>query len=370
MIHIDASQGEGGGQVLRTSLALAMATGRPVRLDHIRARRPRPGLMRQHLACVNAAQALCGAQVDGAEPGSSTLRFVPGPLRGGEHRISVGTAGSVMLVLQSVWPALLLVDAPVHLTLQGGTHNPMAPSFHCVERAYAPLVRLLGAGADLQLRRCGFYPGGGGEVVAALQPAGPDGLQPFDLIERGALLGHQADCLIPGLRRSIAERELQVLRDQLGWALDHTAIAAARQNEGPGNALLATLRHAHVTEVFCAIGEKSRSAEAVAADVAGQVQRYLASTAALGPHLADQWVLALALAVWRSGRAATFTCTAVSGHARTQFELIPRFLPVEIEMQPLGGVGDGVQVRVASRLSRDAWPPRVDLPRPPAPGPA
>jgi RNA 3'-terminal phosphate cyclase (ATP) len=349
MISLDASQGEGGGQVLRTSLALAMVTGQPVRLDHIRARRPRPGLMRQHLACVSAAQALCGAQVEGAEPGSPTLRFVPGPVRGGEHRVSVGTAGSVMLVLQTVWPALLLAAVPARLTLQGGTHNPMAPSFHFVERAYAPLVRRLGAGADLQLRRCGFYPGGGGEIVADLRPAGPDGLQPFDLVDRGALQGHQADCLIPGLRRSIAERELQVLRDQLGWTIDHAAIQVMRQNEGPGNALLATLRHAQVTEVFCAIGEKSRSAEAVADDVVRQVQHYLGSGAALGPHLADQWVLPLALAVWRSGRPAAFTCTEVSGHACTQFDVIARFLPVVIETQALQAPGRGVRVRVARR---------------------
>ena len=346
MIHIDASQGEGGGQVLRTSLALSMVTGQPVLLDKIRARRPKPGLMRQHLTCVTAAQAISGAQVDGATLGSQTLQFTPGPVRGGEHRFSIGTAGSVMLVLQTVWPALLLADAPTRLTLQGGTHNPMAPSFHFIERAYAPLVRRLGAASALRLRRCGFYPGGGGEIEAELHPAGAAGLQPFDLIERGAWLGQQPECLIPGLKRSIAERELEVLHEQLGWAFDHTAIPVMRQNEGPGNALLATLRHEHVTEVFCSLGEKTRSAESVAKDVARQVKHYLGSTAALGTYLADQWVLPLALAVWRSGRAARYTCTDVSLHAATNFSVIGQFLPVRIDTRPLPK-GQGVQVEVA-----------------------
>ena len=345
MIHIDASQGEGGGQVLRTSLALSMVTGQPVLLDKIRARRPKPGLMRQHLTCVTAAQTISGAQVDGATLGSQTLQFTPGPVRGGEHQFSIGTAGSVMLVLQTVWPALLLADAPARLTLQGGTHNPMAPSFHFIERAYAPLVRRLGAEAELRLRRCGFYPGGGGEIEVDLHPAGPDGLQPFDLTERGALLDQQVECLIPGLKRSIAERELEVLRDQLGWTIDHNAIPVTRQNEGPGNALLATLRHAQVTEVFCSLGEKARSAEAVAKDVARQVKRYLGSAAVLGPHLADQWVLPLALAVWRSGRTARYTCTDVSLHAVTNFRTIEQFLPVRIESHPQPE-GQGVQVVV------------------------
>jgi RNA 3'-terminal phosphate cyclase (ATP) len=345
MIHIDASQGEGGGQVLRTSLALSMVTGQPILLDRIRARRPKPGLMRQHLTCVSAAQAISGAQVEGATPGSQTLRFTPGPVHGGEHQFSVGTAGSVMLVLQTVWPALLLADAPARLTLQGGTHNPMAPSFHFVERAYAPLVRRLGVKAELRLRRCGFYPGGGGEIEAELHPAGVDGLQPFDLTERGVLLDEHAECLIPGLKRSIAERELEVLREQLGWAFDHSAIPVTRQNEGPGNALLATLRHEHVTEVFCSLGEKTRSAEAVAKDVARQVKHYLGTTAALGPYLTDQWVLPLALAVWRSGRSARYTSTDVSLHAATNFRTIEQFLPVRIETHALPE-RQGVQVTI------------------------
>ena len=170
MIELDGSQGEGGGQILRTSLALSMATGQPVAIEKIRAGRAKPGLMRQHLACVKAAAQISGAQVEGAELGSQSLRFVPGPVRAGEYRFAIASAGSCMLVLQTVLPPLLLADAPSHLHLSGGTHNPMAPPFHFLERAFAPLVRRLGADLQLVLRRCGFYPAAGTMAASTSPP--------------------------------------------------------------------------------------------------------------------------------------------------------------------------------------------------------
>lgn len=339
MISIDGSQGEGGGQVLRSALTLSLATGLPVTLHHIRAGRPKPGLMRQHLACVAAAQAIGNAQVTGAEARSTTLTFAPTTLRGGEHRFAVGSAGSAMLVLQTVWPALLLAPEPAQLQLQGGTHNPMAPCFHFIDRAYAPLLRRLGGEATLRLNRIGFAPGGGGDVAVAITPA--PALQPVDLLERGPLQAAWADCLATGVPPNVAARELKVLRDRLLWTRDQLRCPTVDPAQGPGNALFATLQHAQVTEVFTAIGEPGRSAERVGGDVAGQVGRYLASAAALGPHLADQWVLPLALAVWRSGRAAAFTCSEISGHARTHFGVIERFLPLRIT-STASGVGDGL----------------------------
>jgi RNA 3'-terminal phosphate cyclase (ATP) len=175
MIELDGSVGEGGGQILRTSLALSMCTGQPVTLNNIRAKRAKPGLMRQHLTCVDAAREVSGAQVQGAELGSQSLAFEPGRVRAGDYRFNVGTAGSCTLVLQTVWPALLLAGERSTLTLQGGTHNPMAPPFHFLERSFAPLVRRLGAGVSLTLRRHGFYPAGGGEMQATVEPAPPAG---------------------------------------------------------------------------------------------------------------------------------------------------------------------------------------------------
>lgn len=332
MIEIDGSTGEGGGQILRTSLALSMCTGQPFALSRIRAGRAKPGLMRQHLTCVNAAAEVCGAQVQGAELHSQSLRFTPGPVRAGDYAFNVGTAGSCTLVLQTVWPALMMAGAPSRLKLGGGTHNPMAPPFHFLVRSYAPLLRRLGANADLVLRRLGFYPAGGGEIEATLWPAA-ELLQPFDLNERGGRVQGYAECFAPALPRSVARRELEQLGACLGWDAAQLREAATRQNEGPGNALLATIEHAQVCEVFTAFGEKGVSAERVAHALAREVSAYQSSEAALGPHLADQWALPLALAVWQRGGAASYTCTELTPHARTNFEVIERFLPVRFSTE-------------------------------------
>ena len=328
VIELDGSEGEGGGQILRTGLALSMVTGRPLRIERIRAKRPKPGLMRQHLACVNAAAEVSGAQVEGAELGAQTLAFAPGPVRAGNYRFAIASAGSCLLVLQTVLPALLLADGPSRVQLAGGTHNPMAPPFHFLERAYAPLVQRMGARLQLTLRRCGFYPAGGGEVEAVISPA--DGaLQPFALLVRGAAQSAFAECLAPGLARSIARRELETLGQAMGWSGEQQLRSGEqRQNEGPGNALLATLVYAEVTEVFCALGERGVSAEEVARRLVKEVRAYQASDAAVGPHLADQLALLLALAAWQSRQPASFSCSEMTEHTRTNCAVIERFLPV------------------------------------------
>lgn len=328
MIEIDGSVGEGGGQILRTSLALSMVTGQPFTLNQIRAGRAKPGLMRQHLTCVLAAAQVCDARVEGAELGSQSLVFTPGAVRAGTYRFNVSTAGSCTLVLQTVWPALMMADGPSQLQLGGGTHNPMAPPFHFLERSYAPLLRRLGGRVDLVLRRMGFFPAGGGEVEATIWPASGQ-LKPFDLHQRGAALQSHAECFAPALPRSVARRELEQLGTELQWGETQLHEGICRQNEGPGNALLATLAFEHVTEVFTAFGERGVSAEQVARTLAAEVRAYQASDGALGPHLADQWALPLALAVWQTGVPASYTCTELTPHAHTNFEMIERFLPVK-----------------------------------------
>ena len=175
-LTLDGSTGEGGGQILRTGLALSMVTGRPLHITRIRAGRPKPGLMRQHLACVQAAVAVCGGQAEGAELNSQTLVFTPGVVRAGDYRFQIATAGSCLLVLQTVLPALMLADAPSQVELMGGTHNPMAPPFDFLERAFAPLVRRLGvgAGAGAQapwLLSCGRWRAGGAHHAHGIHPA-------------------------------------------------------------------------------------------------------------------------------------------------------------------------------------------------------
>ncbi|MBT9514078.1 MAG: RNA 3'-terminal phosphate cyclase [Acidovorax sp.] len=332
-LTLDGSTGEGGGQILRTGLALSMVTGRPLHITRIRAGRPKPGLMRQHLACVQAAVAVCGGQAEGAELGSQTLWFTPSAVRAGDYHFQIATAGSCLLVLQTVLPALMLADGESQVQLSGGTHNPMAPPFDFLERAFAPLVRRLGVGLDLQLQRRGFYPAGGGELVARITPA-TQALAPMDLLERGPLHNAWGEALVPGLARNIATRELEALGQRLGWTFEAGQLRQppTRQNEGPGNALIATLEHAHITEVFCQLGERSVSAEQVAKRLVDELRAYQRSTGALGPHLADQWMLPLALAVWRSGRAARYTCTEVTQHTATNAQTIALGLPVQVQI--------------------------------------
>jgi RNA 3'-terminal phosphate cyclase (ATP) len=297
-IELDGSQGEGGGQILRTSLALSMVTGQPMAIEKIRAGRAKPGLMRQHLACVNAAAEISGAEVGGAELGSQSLRFVPGTVRAGDYRFAIASAGSCMLVLQTVLPPLLLAGTASRVHLSGGTHNPMAPPFHFLERAFAPLVRRLGADLHLTLRRCGFYPAGGGEVEAEIVPAAGV-LQPFDLMARGDAHAGYAECLAPGLPRHVSTRELDTLGGAMGWSGEQLRHGNARQNEGPGNALLATLAYDHVTEVFTAFGEKSLSAEQVAHGLVKELRAFQKSEAAVRTWRTS-W---RCCSHWRHGRA-------------------------------------------------------------------
>jgi RNA 3'-terminal phosphate cyclase (ATP) len=219
----------------------------------------------------------------------------------------------------------------------------MAPSFHFVRDAYAPLVRRLGVGLDLQLHRLGFYPAGGGEASVAITPAAR--LQAFDLMARGELQQAEALCLTPGLPGSIARRELTALGQAMGWGEERLHVGEARQHEGPGNALIATLRYAALTEVFVELGAKNVSSEQVAARLAKAIRGYQrVPGAAVGPHLADQWLLPLALAVWQAGEAgevpprARFTCSEVTEHLRTNCAVIERFLPLRLTLAHEAGV--------------------------------
>src|SRR5690242_17256048 len=164
MLTIDGSEGEGGGQILRTSLALALVTRTPVRISQIRKRRSKPGLLRQHLAAVRAAEKVGGCEASGAYLLSTEVILRPTRIVAGEHRFAIGSAGSTTLVLQTVLPALLLADAPSTVLLDGGTHNPLAPPFPHLARAFLPLVERMGPRVSAVLERAGFYPAGGGRL--------------------------------------------------------------------------------------------------------------------------------------------------------------------------------------------------------------
>ena len=215
VIVIDGSEGEGGGQVLRTSLSLSLITGQPFRIENIRAGRPRPGVMRQHVTAVEAACAVGGAECEELAVGASALTFVPGKIQPGEHRFAVGTAGSTSLVLQTLLPPLMLAGRPSRLVLEGGTHNPSAPPFEFIARVFLPLINRMGPRVSAQLLRPGFYPAGGGRIEVEIAPAGR--LERLDLIDRGELRRVEARALVAALPGEIATRELAVVGKRLGW---------------------------------------------------------------------------------------------------------------------------------------------------------
>jgi RNA 3'-terminal phosphate cyclase (ATP) len=328
MIEIDASMGEGGGQIVRTCLALAMCTGAPVTLHNVRARRGNPGLRAQHLAAVRAAAAICDARVSGATLGSRELSFVPGAVRPGRYEIDVGTAGSTMLVLQTVLPALSLRDAPSELVLRGGTHNPLAPTFEFIRDAYLPLIARLGMKARITLERHGFFPRGGGVVHASIEPLSRGAA--LELIERGPEHARAAEVLLARLPQHIGERELGVLRERLALPADACTIRTVDAH-GAGNVVHVRLDCAHITTLFAGFGARGVPAETVAGHVASDVERYLAADVALDSHLADQLLLPLALTA--SGR---FSTLQPSTHTQTNAQVIEQFLPVKYDAMDLG----------------------------------
>jgi len=318
----------GGGQVLRSALSLSMVTGRAFRIGQIRARRSRPGLLRQHLTAVMAAAEVCGARICGAHLDSQALSFEPGVIRAGDFKFAIGTAGSCTLVLQTLLPALMRAPQASRVTISGGTHNPVAPPTDFLSRSWLPLLRRMGGDVELDLLHHGFVPAGGGEIAVRVQPSS---LMRLDLCERGEAISRQALALTAGLAPTVAQRELSHVAKRLNWpsdALQHVTIDPAR---GPGNVLLLEYAFEHVTEVFSAFGRVSLRAEKVADAAINQAADWLRSDAAVAEHLADQLLLPMALAGGGS-----FTTPRMTDHLRSNIEVIQLFLPVRIDCQEEG----------------------------------
>lgn len=322
-IEIDGGEGEGGGQILRTSLALSLVTGRPIRVRRIRAGRRKPGLLRQHLTAVLAARDVGRARVSGAELGSTEIAFEPAGVRPGRHRFAVGTAGSVSLVLQTILPALWSAAEPSEIEIEGGTHNPTAPPFDFLARVFLPALERLGPRVSGELLRHGFFPAGGGSARFSVAPAP---LRPAEWLEAGAPVSRRARALVANLPRGIAERELEVVRGKLGWPEEALAVEEISTSIGPGNVVMLELANEHATELVTGFGAPDVRAEHVAGDAVEQARRWIAARVPVGVHLADQLVLPLALA--GGGR---FRTLALSRHARTQIELVRRFVAVRVE---------------------------------------
>ncbi len=331
-VEIDGSRGEGGGQILRTSLALSIITKRPLRIRKIRAGRKKPGLQRQHLACVEAAAQLCNAHVTGAELSSQELELTPGDGSSEHITIDIGTAGSTTLVVQTILVPALITGRPLHASVIGGTHNPFAPPFEFLDRVFLPHLRAMGAHVSLTLEKHGVFPAGGGKVVLEVRPATK--LTPIAVVEAGPVTDKRASVIIARLPTHVADRELAIVREQFKISREDCQTVELRG--GPANVVMIEIERVGSREIVTGHGEKGLRAELVAERACAEMTKYLDADVPVGAHLADQLLLPMAVA----GGGRFRTLAPLTLHATTNIETIQQFLDVPIRVEETGSVVD------------------------------
>ena len=346
MIEIDGSLGEGGGQIVRSSLALSLVTGQPVTIDRIRAHRKKPGLGRQHLTAVQAAREVSGADLEGAAIGSTRLTFSPGPVRAGAYVFRIGTAGSTTLVLQTILPALMVAEGISTVTLEGGTHNPLAPCYDFLAHAYLPLLRRIGVPVQASLKRPGFYPAGGGEFTVSIHPC--QQLKRLELLERGPIVARRVRAVVANLPRHIAERECQAIAKKTGWEPSCFAVQEISESAGPGNVVTIQLQFEHVDELFTGFGQRGVRAEVIATRTLKEARQYIHADVPVGEHLADQILLPLGIGAHQVGGGGVFRTMPLSQHATTHIEVLKRFLDIRIDVQGDAAGSSTVQIEPAA----------------------
>ena len=340
MLTIDASMGEGGGQILRSSLALSAICQQPITLQNIRAKRSTPGLQAQHLCAVRAAARVCNGQLEGDELRSMEITCYPQEIQGGYYEFDIGTAGSCSLVLQTILPMFLHARCQAELRIVGGTHNPWSPSMDFMQHAFLPLLDRMGAQVDVEIERYGFYPRGGGVLHVKIDASGFGGT--FELMERGRRVGMQSVVTTVNLPSNIGEREENRLRTKLGLKKKQQHYREITDAHCEGNFVSVVVESEHVTECFGEPARRGVQAERIADKVAKQVKKYLKATAPVGEYLADQLMLPVLLA--GGGR---YAATCASQHSMTNADVINMFCGDKVELIT---VDDQVHVQVVSFL--------------------
>ena len=327
-LRIDGSHGEGGGQILRTALALAAILGQSVEIFNIRGGRKKPGLRPQHLIAVKALSLITAGRVQGATLGSTRLFFEPQQVVPADYALEVGTAGSTSLVIQTVMPALLFSGGPSHVVVSGGTHVPWSPCFHYLKEVFLPVVQRMGGRARVDLPSWGWYPKGGGRVEASIWPAGQ--LEGLDLTERGELERLYLLSAVSNLPMHIGERQKSEALRQLGrrgYEVSDVVLLSG-SSPGMGTAVFVGARFDPGIGGFTSLGKKGKPAEKVAGEACDEFFSFAASEAVIDQHLADQLVLYMALAKgWSSLRTERIT-----RHLLTNIWLIEQFLPVTFKV--------------------------------------
>ncbi len=322
MVEVDGSFGEGGGQILRTSLSLSCLLRKPFRIYNIRKGRSRPGLMPAHITAVRAAAEVSNAEVKGASKGSLDLVFRPGRIRSGDFRFDIGTAGSTSLVLQSLLPPLVFSEGASTIAIRGGTHVPFCPTFDYISGVFIPLMRRIGVSLTAEIQSYGFYPKGGGRIFVSVEPCRH--VEPIDLTRRGELRALEGVSAVGGLPLSIALRQRESMLESLGGY--HPEIET-KEVDALGQGTYVFLK-AHYESAICgfsSLGARGKRAEKVGEEAAAAFLEHHHSGASLDPHMADQIALYLALADGES----CYTTSAITGHLSTNLHVISKFMEVE-----------------------------------------
>lgn len=333
VIQIDGSQGEGGGQILRTALSLSLLTGLPFRMHHIRAGREKPGLRAQHLQAILACQRIGKARVEGARIGSMQIEFWPEKVQGGTYQFDIGTAGSVSLLLQTLFLPLSMSPEASTLFLRGGTHVQWSPTYEFLTGCWLYFMQRLGLALELCMHRAGFYPQGGGEIEVHIQPV--KRIVPLKLWERGALKKLYGYSAHTNLKEEVALRQAKQakrLLQEAGLEVEMEITELPSFSRNTTFALTAHFEHSRCC--YTALGERGKRAEVVATEVCQQFLAFLARGQAVDEYMADQLILPLCLAPSTS----SFTVSSVTSHLLTNAQTVSYFLPVTVEVQ--GAVGE------------------------------
>jgi RNA 3'-terminal phosphate cyclase (ATP) len=336
IVSINGSTGEGGGQILRTSLALSCITGRSLHIENIRAARRNPGLAKQHLSCVRAACQICNGKCNGAVQRSKVLDFQPGSVQSGDFYFDIGSAGSASLVIQTVLPALFLADFPSTVTVTGGTHNPLAPPFDFLAETFLPAVATADFIADCKLVKHGFFPAGGGKITFNIRPRQTNSHKTINFCTPADLPRHplgvtgkpqiSARIYTAKLPENIARKQHELLlQSKLDFKnIEHIEVT---DSDGPGNCVMIRLCSSDRVTVFTAFGQQGKPSHKVISEVVDLAKDFLASGAAVDRFLADQLLIYMAIS-----KAGCCTTNELTAHLTTNMEIIKKFLDIDFSV--------------------------------------